>query len=76
MQETKPGTVKNWLEDVANTNTSTEEDSAKMQNLLHRCGFPSAVIVCGIVYLEGKGTLDCPPTSLHSIAKMILKTQS
>ena len=66
-------TVKEWLEELASSTSSSDTDSAKMQNLLHRCGFPMAVVTCGIVYLEGKGTREAPPTSLPSIARMILK---
>jgi hypothetical protein len=71
--ETKPRTVQEWLQDLSTSNTSTEQDSAKMQAVLRKVGFPSAVVVMGIVYLEGKGTMDCPPTSIHSIAKMLVK---
>ena len=67
-------TVKEWLDNLAATNTSTDEDSTKMQNLLHKVGFPHAVVVLGIVYLEGKGTIDAPPCSLHSMADMLVKT--
>ena len=70
---TKEMTVKEWLVSLANTNQSTDQDSAKMQNLLHRVGFGSAVVTCGIVYLNGHGTIEAPPTSLHAIAKMLLK---
>lgn len=66
-------TVKQWLEELANSNTSTDSDSIKMTNLLHRVGFARAVVVCGIVYLEGKGTMEAPPISLHSIAKMVIE---
>jgi len=65
--------VKEWLEKLSSTTQSEEQDSAMMRNLLHRCGFPLAVVVYGIVYLEGHGTMDAPPTSIHSIAKMLLK---
>lgn len=65
-------TIGQWLEGLANTNSSTEKDDGKMQNLLHRIGFPSAVCTCGIVYLDGKGTIDAPPTDIHSIAKMLV----
>jgi hypothetical protein len=64
------GTVKEWLEDVAKTNQSSESDSRKMQNLLHRVGFNKAVVVYGIVYPEGKGR----PVSIHSMAKEILSS--
>ena len=66
-------TVKQWLSDLTNRNESSEKDSAMMQNLLHRVGFGSARVVCGIVYLEGQGTLEAPPTDIHSTAKMLLK---
>lgn len=65
-------TVKQWLEQLANSDTSTDTDSKKMANLLHRVGFSRAVVIYGIVYLEGKGTLDAPPASINSIAKMLL----
>ena len=70
---TETQTVKQWLEELANSDTSTDSDSTKMANLLHRVGFSQAVVTCGIVYLEGKGTMDAPPTSLHSIAKILLQ---
>ena len=71
MPETE--TVKEWLQGLADTNTSSEQDSAKIQNLLRRVGFSRAVVVVGIVYLEGRGTIDAPPTSINSVAKMILE---
>ena len=74
-QETRQ-TVRQWLDSLANSNTSTDSDSIKMTNLLHRVGFPQAVVVLGIVYLEGKGTIDAPPTSIHAIAKMIVSKAS
>lgn len=69
---TKTKTVRDWLEELANTDTSSEQDSAKLQHLLHKLGFPDAVVVMGIVYLEGHGTIDAPPASIHSVARMIL----
>lgn len=66
------GTVKEWLEDVAKTNKSSEADSRKMQNLLHKVGFNNAVVVYGVVYPEGKGR----PVSIHAMAKEILSTVS
>lgn len=65
-------TVLEWLQGVASTNTSNDKDSTMMENLLHKVGFPSARVVVGIVYTEGHGTLESPPTSIHSIAKMLL----
>ena len=73
---TESRTVKEWLEEMAGSTVSVEQDSTKMQNLLHRAGFPHAVVVCGIVYLEGKGTIDAPPTSIHSVAQMLVKLVS
>jgi len=54
--EVKEQTVKEWLEGLANTSTSNDNDSTRMQNLLKRVGFPNAVVVVGVVYPEGVRT--------------------
>ena len=64
-------TVGEWLERLAKSNESEELDSVKMQNLLHRIGFPKARVVCGRVYVEGHGTIENRPTSIHSYARII-----
>ena len=64
-----------WLEGLANSTTSSEDDSNIMQGLLRKMTFHKAVVVCGIVYLDGRGTMQSPPTSIHAIARMILKGQ-
>lgn len=69
-------TIGQWLEGLVGGNTSTEQDDIKMTNLLHRVGFGGAVCTCGIVYLEGRGTLEAPPTSIQSIAKMLVDKAS
>ena len=66
-------TVGQWLEELARSNTSNEHDEREMTNILHRFGFPAAVVTCGIVYLEGKGTMDAPPAPIQSIAGMLVK---
>ena len=71
--EKKVQTVREWLEELAARNTSTEIDEYNMGTLLHKAGFPQAKIVAGIVYLEGKGTVETPPVDIHSVARMILK---
>ena len=65
-------TVKQWLEELAGNNTSNEQDDRKLQNLLHRVNFPSAICTCGIAYLEGKGTLEFPPMPIQSVARMLI----
>jgi hypothetical protein len=62
-----------FLEKIATANYSTEKDNQLMQVVLHKIGFNRAVVVCGIVYLEGKGTLTCPPQDIHTTAKQILR---
>lgn len=69
-------TVGEYLTDLASRNTSSEEDSQKMQNILRKIAFPSAVVVTGIVYLEGHGTMEAPPMSIHQVADMIMKARS
>jgi hypothetical protein len=65
-------TVLEWLTDLASRDESNDQDSRMMTNLLHRAGWPNAVVVYGIVYLEGKGTMEAPPASIHQMAKALL----
>lgn len=69
---TKEETIKEWLDAISKATVSTERDSLLMQNLLRRVGFPVAVVVCGVVYLDGEGTPEAPPTDIHTVARMIL----
>jgi len=64
---------KEWLKTIKDADTSTEKDSRLMQALLRQLGYPRARVVSGIVYAEGKGTIDYPPSSIHSWASIILK---
>ena len=64
--------IKSWLTKLSNTNTSPEQDSTRMANLLKRMGFPKARVVVGVVYPEGKGQ----PVSIHSMAKMLTELPS
>lgn len=66
-------TVAEWLEELATSNESSDPENAKMQSLLRRVGCSKAICTCGIVYLEGQGTIDAPPTSIHLTAKMLAK---
>jgi hypothetical protein len=66
--EEKKQTVKEWLEELAKSNQSTDKDSLRMENCLKVIGFPSARVLLGIVYPEGSGQ----PVSIHSMARMLL----
>jgi hypothetical protein len=57
---------------LAGSNESTDSDGAALQRFLRRIDFPRAVVVCGVVYIEGKGTLEAPPASVHAMAQMLL----
>ena len=70
--ENEKETYRDTLNRLATTNTSTDRDSAIMESLLHKMNFPRARVVLGTVYLEGRGTLSCPPYDLHATAKMVL----
>ena len=63
----------NFLSDLSNKNTSDQSDNDIMQRILRRLEFHRAFVIYGVVYLEGRGTRSAPPTSIHAIAKMILK---
>jgi hypothetical protein len=60
------------LQKMAQADTTTEDDDELMQALLRHVGFKQARVVCGIVYLKGRGTLDAPPTSIRTVAKSLL----
>jgi len=59
-----------WLDRLANSTSSTEEDSAIMQGLLRKMNFSKAVVTIGVVYLEGRGR----PTSIHQMAQALLES--
>jgi hypothetical protein len=66
-------TIKECLERIAKNEIVKETDEVFIRNVLYNLGFNKAVIVCGIVYLEGHGTIKAPPTSIQQIAQSILR---
>jgi len=73
MEQTKGRTVNDWLIDLSQSNQSNDLDAQKMQAVLRKMGYPDAICVLGIVYLEGKGTIEAPPMSIHQVAGLLLK---
>ena len=65
--------VIDFLSELSNSNTSNEGQNAIMQRLLRQLDFNNAIVIYGVVYLEGRGTRSAPPTSINAIAKMVLK---
>mgnify|MGYP001592240899 CR=1 FL=1 len=61
-------TVREWLEELAESRVSSEDDAAKMQVVLQKIGFPGAVCIHGVVYLEGRGQ----PIDIHTVARVLL----
>ena len=62
-------TIREWLNKLAASNTSTVEDSQIMQNLLRqRVGLPRAKVVYGVVYPAGHGR----QVSIQAMAKKLL----
>ena len=62
----------NELKRISKAELIDSTDEVLMDIILKRLDFNKAVIVCGIVYLEGAGTMHCPPMSMQSAAKQIL----
>ena len=63
-------TIKEWLDKLAASDTSTMEDSQIMQNLLRqRGGLPRARVAYGVVYPEGHGR----PVSIQWMAKRLME---
>lgn len=66
-------TIAEWLGNLQGSDTSSEEDSQVMQTVLrNRLGFAKAVVVYGVVYLDGQGTIANPPRSIQTMAKSLL----
>jgi hypothetical protein len=65
-------TIKEQLQNISNSNTSSLDDEKFIKIVLNRLGFNNAIVTYGIVYIEGIGTLKNPPTSINAIAKSIL----
>ena len=63
-------TIGEWIENLAASGSSTEEDGAMIQTILRQItNYKRAVVVYGVVYLEGQGTLRNPPQSIQAVAK-------
>ena len=61
--------IKEWLEQLSEQKSTSEEEWGKMQFFLRRSNIaPKARVVYGVVYLEGYG----PPMSIQHAAKMVL----
>ena len=62
-------TIGEWLDQIADSDSTTEEDGHLMQTYLRRSGrYPRAQVACGIVYPYGHGR----PTSIQAMAKLLL----
>jgi hypothetical protein len=64
-------TVLEVITELTKKDHSDDTDSMTVQYLLRKMGFNNAVVTCGIVYLEGYGTISSPPVDIHTIAKML-----
>lgn len=62
-------TVKDWLKDLANRNTSNQTDEIMMSSLLHQLKYDKAYVVAGVAYLNGY----VEPVSIHQLAKTLVK---
>ena len=71
MTATKGQGIKSWLKELSESTKSDSADSRLMQALLFKMGYARAKVVSGVVYLEGRGTLESPPQSINKIAKTI-----
>ena len=69
-------TIGEWLENLATSDSSTEEDARALQRALRKVGFGRAVVVYGVAYLDGKGTLANPPRSIHAVANSLLNAMN
>tara|TARA_R110002012_G_C11348284_1_gene579235 strand:- start:240 stop:458 length:219 start_codon:yes stop_codon:yes gene_type:complete len=64
--------ISEWLEKLADSDTSTEEDWGSMQTYLRMStmNMPKAVVTYGVVYPEGYGM----PLSINKMAEVIMES--
>jgi len=65
-------TIGQLVERLSVAESTTEDDERTMTLVLRRCGWARALVACGIVYLEGKGTMDAPPCAIPTMARLLL----
>lgn len=58
-----------FIERIASSDKITAEDCAIMEEIM-RPMFPQIRVVCGIVYLKGRGTLEAPPVPMQRFAQL------
>ena len=63
-------TIGDWIEQLADSDTSTEDDWGLMQTYLRRSGMPKAVVTYGVVYPEGYGM----PLSINKMAEVVMES--
>ena len=70
-------TIKEWLDQLATSDTSTDEDSRSMQYILRKgvrvsetdtIKLPQAKVILGVVYPEGHGR----PVSIQAMARALV----
>lgn len=66
-------TIKERLEKIAAGNSSDEADDQATAYVARRLGYPRAVATCGIIYLDGQGTIENPPMPIQSFARTVIK---
>jgi len=70
--EAKEETIKAYIERLSKSKTTTADDDKKFQVVCRLMGFENAVVTCGVVYLDGQGTIQNPPRSIQQVASSML----
>jgi hypothetical protein len=60
-----------YFDNLSNQSNIKEIDNKKILSILRLFGFNNCKIVSGIVYLEGRGTINAPPQSIFTIIKIL-----
>ena len=63
-------TIGDWLEQLAESDTSSEDGWGLMQTYLRKSGMTKAVVTYGVVYPEGYG----PPLSINKMAEVVMES--
>ena len=72
MNATTDETIGQIVARLSVAESTTENDERTMTLVLRRCGWPRAFVACGIVYLEGRGTMHAQPCDIPTMARLLL----
>lgn len=63
-----------FLTDIIKGDIITDKQDKIMEYFLREIGYKSALVITGVVYLEGKGSMSSPPIVIQAVAEKLLNS--